>query len=167
MDQIKLPKIVQNYNTKNLNQLIETRSEQAEIVNAINSGYLIYPGADFILQRFQQQYDFDENNEKIINSVIKRKSSKSRSEPDNEVITSSFYFSFLHYLNAANVPIIEIGDISFCRNLKILDLSDNHLKKIDALSNCVKLIRLDLQNNQVFYCFILNFQSNTSDFQLN
>jgi len=151
MDQIKLPKIASNYNTKNLSHLIETRSEQADIVNAINSGYLIYPSADFVLHRFQQQSDFEQKNEKIISSMRKRRSSRSRSEPDDEVITSKFYFDIIDYLNASNVPIIEIGDISYCRNLKILDLSDNHLKSIGALSNCVNLMRLDLQNNQVVF----------------
>ena len=151
MSQVKLPKIAQpQYNSKNLNDLIETRSEQADIVNAINSGYLIYPSAEFILSKFQQQSDFDGKNEIILSQKNQRKSSKSRSLPVDEEYDVTFYFPYINYLNVSNVPIIEIGDIFMLKNLRILDLSDNHLKSIEPLNTCINLLQLDLNGNQVF-----------------
>lgn len=146
--QIKLPKIVQSYNVKNINNLIDNKSDQADVVNAINSGYLIFPSAQFIFQYYQDQSDFEENNEQILGTVKRRRSSKSLPDTESE-ITAEFYLPFITYLKLSSVPIIEIGDIGFCRNLNILNLSNNHLKQIEALRECVKLFRLDLQDNQV------------------
>lgn len=160
MSLVRLPKIggnVQRYNLKNLNDLIETRSEQADIVNAINSGYLVFPGADFIYDRLQKQSDFDEKNEQILEVIEREKLTIEKSLDEDNQLTSAFYFPFVNYLNCSSIPIIEIGDIAMCRNLRILDLSNNHLKHFDALCNLVNLFRLDLQNNQVcqyFYTFL-------------
>lgn len=147
---LKLPKIAQpNYNAENLGDLIETRSEEAEIVNAINSGYLVFPSVHFILERFQQQSDYAEKCILVVESLRRRKSTRSKSLPDEEQLTPSHYFPHIHYLNASDVPIIEIGDIGLLRNLRILNLSENHLKHVDPLASLSRLMCLDLHGNQI------------------
>ena len=159
MSLLRLPKIGNNmpsqgnYNSKHLNDLIEDRSEQAAIVNAINSGYLIYPSAEFLYSRFQKQSNFVdklERSRKPERKLLKKKSRAEFVHEEEELLN----FSIVEYLNLSSVPIIETGDIVLCANLRILVLSGNHLKFIDALVNCPHLLRIDLQNNQVI--LILN-----------
>ena len=147
---LKLPKIAPpNYNTENLSDLIETKSEEADIINAINSGYLIFPSVDFVLERFQQQSDYSDKCVHVVEGLKRRKSSRSKSLPDEEQLTPSHYFPHIHYLDASDVPIIEIGDICLLKNLRILNLSENHLKHINPLVNLVHLMCLDLHGNQI------------------
>ena len=154
MSLLRLPKIGSNnmpsglYNSKHLNDLIEDRSEQAAIVNAINSGYLIYPSAEFIYSRFQKQTNFLDKLERSRKPELKLTKKKSRAEfvhEEEELLN----LTIIEYLNLNSVPIIETGDTVLCTNLRILVLSGNHLKFIDALRNCPHLLRIDLQNNQV------------------
>lgn len=142
---LKLPRIQttkpnMNYNLNNLNLTSTDKKENLMIREAVKHGYLNYPTQEFIWEIFKQQSDF---NTRFVPKRPKKKSDES---------TSSVSFDDLKvivYLNLANQRIVEIGDISFCTNLKILIMSDNHLTNIDALATCVDLFRLDLQNNQV------------------
>ena len=53
-----------------------------------------------------------------------------------------------------------VGGISLCRNLTICTLSNNFIIKIDGLSSCVNLVKLDLHCNQVS-CYTCLFQFST------
>ena len=135
----KLPKIVREpsnkaikYNPKDAIKLIREKSLKAAISQAIEIGYLKYPSKESILEAYcEQQDEFDE--------PIDRK----------KAIKTGKIFDQIRYLNLHNVPIIEIGDISLCRNLRIVNLSNNFLTRIDGLAACKRLFRLDLQNNQL------------------
>ena len=149
VNHVKLPRLsraranhVVNYNFKNLNRLLQGNASDEDIVlEAIEVGYLLYPSKDFIWRIYEKQVDFDPvKSQKVIKNY--------RSRYYEEELTTNDY-STIKFLNMCNVPIIEIGDICVCQNLRILNLSSNYLINIEYLSVCVHLVRLDLQNNQV------------------
>ena len=146
---VKLPKLartrtnhVVNYNFKNLSRLLEGNASDEDIVlEAIEVGYLLYPSKDFIWKIYEKQLDFD-----LIKSQKPVKNYRSRYYQE-ELMTNDY--TTIKFLNLCKIPIIEIGDICLCQNLRILNLSNNYLINIESLSICINLIRLDLQNNQV------------------
>ena len=62
----------------------------------------------------------------------------------------------LLYVRLDGVHLRKVGDLTFCVNLRICILNNNFLTKIDGLTGCRHLIKLDLHSNQVN---ILNFYS--------
>jgi Leucine-rich repeat (LRR) protein len=170
---VKLPKLaktrtnhVVNYNFKNLSRLLQGNSQDEDIVlEAIEVGYLLYPSKDFIWKIYEKQNDYD--------PIKSQKPVKNyRSRYYQEEIMANDYTT-IKFLNMCNIPVIEIGDICLCQNLRILNLSSNYLISIDSLAICINLIRIDLQNNQVmnyrnkfellkFLKFILSNKDNKS-----
>ena len=146
MTTVKLPVLSKpktqplSYNLKNINHLAENKNDEEIILEAIEVGYLLYPSKEFLWKIFEKQSDFD--------PVKSKKTVRQRSRYYHDDISVNDYSS-IFYLNLSNVPIIEIGDVSLCRNIRILNLSSNYLINIEPLCNCTNLLRLDLQNNQV------------------
>jgi Leucine-rich repeat (LRR) protein len=132
---LKLPKITKSNNhtydandIKHLISQIKDKSQESIVKEAIQVGYLIFPNKEYIWKEYESQIDY---------------------EPSKVKKTEKNDFSQIKFLKLSNVPIVELGDLFLCTNLRILNLSSNYLMNIESLAGCVNLIRLDLQNNQV------------------
>ncbi|KAH3791615.1 uncharacterized protein LOC127838746 isoform X2 [Dreissena polymorpha] len=55
----------------------------------------------------------------------------------------------LLYVRLDGVHLRKVGDLTFCVNLRICILNNNFLTKIDGLTGCRHLIKLDLHSNQL------------------
>ena len=167
MSRVKLPRLFvpnnPNYDLKNLNEFNLEKNEETVILEAIKVGYLVYPSERLVWDTFRKQIDF----EKVVKAkflqkeMITKKGNYSieRSLREfKEFIKKAYDFKMIDLLNLPNIPLIEIGEISLCKNLKILNLSNNYIFNIDALYPCVHLFKLDLQNNQVeHFCCCCHF----------
>ena len=136
---LKLPKITksnkQTYDANDIKHLIsqiKDKSQESIVKEAIQVGYLIFPNKEYIWKQYESQVDYEPSPK------------SKRSEND---------FSQIKFLKLSSVPIVELGDLFLCTNLRILNWSSNYLMNIESLAGCVNLIRLDLQNNQVWTCF--------------
>ncbi|XP_041125915.1 leucine-rich repeat and IQ domain-containing protein 3 [Polyodon spathula] len=49
----------------------------------------------------------------------------------------------------AGLRLKNLNNIEYCRSLKICILANNYITKIEALSNCHELVKLDLHGNQI------------------
>lgn len=125
-----------NYDVKNLVHLIRNKSNKATILHAVKIGYLLYPSVEFICKIYESQTNREHDVE----------SSNSQWDKKSKILAQ---LQSILYLNFHSVPIIEVGDVRLCQNLRILNLSSNYLFNIDPLVECKHLFRLDLQNNQL------------------
>jgi hypothetical protein len=142
---IKWPDKSKEYDLKDIDDLLIDRANKKEIatiLQAIRIGYLIFPSRNFVWSLFEKQPDYDLKQNQILVKYLPKYTSRSAKIYEND-------FSKILFLNLCYVPIIEIGDVNLCTNLRILNLSNNYLVDVEPLDKCVNLIRLDLQNNQV------------------
>lgn len=67
----------------------------------------------------------------------------------------------IRVVSLCGLHVRELRDIGICANLRVVDLSNNFLAKIEPLINCPHLLKLDLHGNQVWHriqlCFGLCF----------
>ncbi|NWI58062.1 PPR42 phosphatase, partial [Calyptomena viridis] len=74
--------------------------------------------------------------------IAKNVSPKNRSEED-----FGQYLQKITHLNLSNKNIDTIGDLSFCKNLRVLYLYDNQISQIQNLDFASNITHLYLQNN--------------------
>lgn len=160
---LKLPAIVNNrkaiktkskeadYYLRNVNDLlleVNNKKELSAVLEAIRTGYLIYPSKEFIWSQFEKQPEFDFNKSQKEISVYSKYVKRYESKYEND-------FGKIKYLILSRVPIIELGQLNLCVNLVVLNLSHNYLTEIEYLSKCVHLVRLNLEGNQVIYLYTM------------
>jgi Leucine-rich repeat (LRR) protein len=168
MNRYKLPRLsnpsLKNNELKNLNSRNAFRDKDQEeaVKKATDVGFLIYPSKSFILKQYEKQLgDNISVSQKSKNDSISFLNKNTASNTPRKAKTRLDIFiddglidermDEMRYLNLSSVPIAELGEISLCQNLVILNLSNNYLVNIDALSDCIHLFRIDLQNNQVYF----------------
>lgn len=144
----KLPKIVRparkvvDYDPSRAIESLRDKSLREAIQQAVEVGYIVYPSKQLIWEIYSRQSDFNKD-------YYHQLAQQQQQRPKSKKSPFNVYEKIL-FLNLQNVPIIEIGDISICSNLRILNLSCNYLSRIDALVGCCgKLMRLDLHQNQL------------------
>lgn len=136
----KLPKIARpskkviDYDPKSATELIRDKSVREAIIQAIEVGYIVYPSKELIWEIYKQQSDYEEET--------------TRPRPRSTSYQLMLYQK-IRYLNFQNIPIVEVGDLPICTNLRILNLSCNYVTRIDSLIVCKHLTRLDLHKNQL------------------
>ncbi|NXH39752.1 PPR42 phosphatase, partial [Dicaeum eximium] len=79
-----------------------------------------------------------------VDLIAKNAGHKNRSEEDFEQ-----YLQKTTHLNLSDKNIDSIGDISFCKNLRVLYLYDNHINQIQNLDFASNITHLYLQNNRI------------------
>ena len=161
MSRLRLPRLSQtpnlNYNLKNINELIADKNDEAIVLEAIRVGFLVYPSEHLIWDTFKKQVDY----ERVVQEKLIKKEMITRrtvfSLEQSMMMWAMMYdparfrdFKMIDFLNFSTLPMIELGEIPLCTNLKILNLSNNYLINIEPLMNCVHLFKIDLQNNQVY-----------------
>ncbi|XP_048143201.1 protein phosphatase 1 regulatory subunit 42 isoform X1 [Corvus hawaiiensis] len=76
--------------------------------------------------------------------IAKNASHKNRSEED-----FGQYLQKITHLNLSDKNIDSIGDLSFCKNLRVLYLYDNQINQIQNLDFASNITHLYLQNNRI------------------
>ncbi|NWV33433.1 PPR42 phosphatase, partial [Grantiella picta] len=76
--------------------------------------------------------------------IAKNTNHKSRSEEDFEQ-----HLQKITHLNLSDKNIDTIGDLSFCKNLRVLYLYDNQISQIQNLDFASNITHLYLQNNRI------------------
>ena len=156
MNKIKFPKLstssVSSYDKKNINNVFRDRNQEDIVKKAFEVGFLVYPSKEYILKEYDKQINKKDGDEISLKSLQKNSIKEFRKTKldiyiDNCLIDDKFYE--IKYLNFTSAPIAELGEIPLCQNLVILNLSNNYLVNIESLSECIHLLRVDLQNNQV------------------
>jgi Leucine-rich repeat (LRR) protein len=156
MSKLKFPKLstssLSSYDKKNINNVFRDKDQENIVKKAFEVGFLVFPSKEYILKEYEKQINKKDSDDISIKSLKKNSLKEFRKTKldiyiDNCLIDDKF--NEIKYLNFSSAPIAELGDISLCQNLLILNLSNNYLVNIEPLSECIHLLRVDLQNNQV------------------
>ena len=121
------------------NFLYHKQREEKTIREAEESGYFTDLSREFLEKRF-----FERETE--------NKPEAKRSFLDN-FDNKEYDLGVINLIKLQQYRLRTVGELSLCRNLTICILSNNFIIKIDGLSSCVNLVKLDLHSNQVNYTY--------------
>uniref|UniRef100_A0A1I8GI78 Leucine-rich repeat-containing protein 51 n=1 Tax=Macrostomum lignano TaxID=282301 RepID=A0A1I8GI78_9PLAT len=126
----------------------ESKELRSSIQMAEKNGYFLNLDSDFLLNEFGPPKpvvsEAEIERQKLAQMLQSYGSTKE--DKDRQRIKE---FLQISYINLGSRHLRVLGPIEFCRNLRILVLSNNYLTQIDALVQCKHLTKLDLHGNQL------------------